>query len=347
MNDTVKNVSGKLALRCSACGATTEAACDCGVGYIPAGEYAIKLATEHPELSTRMIAEKSGVGYGTIHRARKSVDPNGSTEPQVGTVKSTDPNGSVEPHGKRVGKDGKLYKASKPARPSKPDPVRETVRANPTLPIADLVQQAGVGARRIGTVKREERIREEVRKEALEEVGAVAKRMGLSLTQQSKLDAYRRELEARFEVEREEWKRAYDKELNAKVAQLAQEQHGYDMQQVKKVQDALNVHKKPFNNDEYRDLLMALHPDNSDPVKRTDMFILVKQREFQLRNADEHDLRRKYNRMGIPPLPKDMEELLAQRELRQQELRLQRIETIKRKAEQTKAVADKLQTARS
>ena len=31
-------------LRCSSCGADSEAACDCGVTYVPAGEYAAKAA---------------------------------------------------------------------------------------------------------------------------------------------------------------------------------------------------------------------------------------------------------------------------------------------------------------
>jgi hypothetical protein len=63
---------------------------------------------------------------------------------------------------------GLVTTASSSPRAPKPDPVREAVRANPRASTAELAQQTSVGARRINTVRREEHIREEGRKEALE-----------------------------------------------------------------------------------------------------------------------------------------------------------------------------------
>jgi hypothetical protein len=81
---------------CSACGATTDAACDCGVAYVPAGQRAAEAVAANPELSDRAIAAEIGVDHKTVGAARKSV-------------------GEHSPPEKRVGKDGKRYKA-KPAK---------------------------------------------------------------------------------------------------------------------------------------------------------------------------------------------------------------------------------------
>ncbi len=82
-------------LECAGCGASTEARCDCGVAYVPAGVRAAKAVAETPGKSDRAIAAELGVGLGTVQRARK---------------KSTDPHESVEPPAKRIGKDGKARK---------------------------------------------------------------------------------------------------------------------------------------------------------------------------------------------------------------------------------------------
>lgn len=89
--------SASAHLACGKCGTIAEVKCDCGVDYIyvRASERAEKAIMEHPEKSDRSIAEKIGVGLGTVQRARKSTDPNGSVE-------------------KRIGKDGKKRKLPRP-----------------------------------------------------------------------------------------------------------------------------------------------------------------------------------------------------------------------------------------
>jgi hypothetical protein len=77
-------------LECSECGATTDAACDCGAPYIPARTRAAKAVAIHPFKSDRELARECGVGRTTIQRARKSGGPHGPPE--------------------RVGKDGKKYR---------------------------------------------------------------------------------------------------------------------------------------------------------------------------------------------------------------------------------------------
>jgi hypothetical protein len=91
-------------LECCKCGAMAETACNCGAPYVPAGDLAAKAVAANPDKSDRTIAAEIGVGKDTVRRARKSVGANAPTE-------------------KRVGKDGKSYKARKPTtRKPKPGP---------------------------------------------------------------------------------------------------------------------------------------------------------------------------------------------------------------------------------
>jgi hypothetical protein len=70
----------KQQLRCSDCGATTDAACACGVGYVPAHEYAAKAVQAHPEKSDRAIAAVLGIDHKTVGKARKAT---GEKNPQL------------------------------------------------------------------------------------------------------------------------------------------------------------------------------------------------------------------------------------------------------------------------
>jgi hypothetical protein len=84
-------------LRCTGCGTTQDAACDCGVGYVPLLSWIVTRLDE-PEnkgKSNVVIAKNMGVDEKTIRRARESMPPRQNAE--------------VE---KREGADGRLYKAS-------------------------------------------------------------------------------------------------------------------------------------------------------------------------------------------------------------------------------------------
>jgi Winged helix-turn-helix DNA-binding len=79
-------------IECSACGATADAACECGVAYVPAGVRAAKAVAENPGLSNRVIAAEIGVSEPTVRRAR------GASCDAPETV---------------IGRDGKQYAATK------------------------------------------------------------------------------------------------------------------------------------------------------------------------------------------------------------------------------------------
>ena len=59
-----------LEIGCSSCGATVDAACDCGVPYMPAGQRAAAAVAANPHKSNRAIAEEMGIDERTVRRAR-------------------------------------------------------------------------------------------------------------------------------------------------------------------------------------------------------------------------------------------------------------------------------------
>jgi hypothetical protein len=61
-------------IECTACGATADAACECGVAYVPAGVRAAKAIADNPEKSNRAIAAEIGVSEPTVRRARGASD---------------------------------------------------------------------------------------------------------------------------------------------------------------------------------------------------------------------------------------------------------------------------------
>jgi hypothetical protein len=78
------------ALACSSCGATAEATCGCGVGYVPMTEYVAR--RDDGSKSARVVAAELGVSKDAVHRARQVSQ---SATPE-----------------KRVGRDGKSYPAT-------------------------------------------------------------------------------------------------------------------------------------------------------------------------------------------------------------------------------------------
>jgi hypothetical protein len=87
-------------LQCTACGAEGQGSCDCGVGYVRAGDLVPKAIAANPELSNRAIAEEFGVSEFSVRKARNSVAIKNAPET-------------------RVGKDGKKYPAKRKADQSK------------------------------------------------------------------------------------------------------------------------------------------------------------------------------------------------------------------------------------
>jgi hypothetical protein len=75
-------------LHCVSCGVTQEAACDCGVGYMPAAKYmAAKMlanAERYSSMSDRAIAAEIGVSDKTVAAARASTAENSAVAKRVG-----------------------------------------------------------------------------------------------------------------------------------------------------------------------------------------------------------------------------------------------------------------------
>ena len=97
-------------IECSQCGATADAACNCGAPYVPKAIRATEAITKSPEKSSRAIAEEIGVSESTVRRAREST-------------------ASHDAVGKRTGKDGKVRKL--PQR--QPEPVETDDDVDPAL----------------------------------------------------------------------------------------------------------------------------------------------------------------------------------------------------------------------
>jgi hypothetical protein len=81
-------------LGCSSCGATTDAACDCGVPYLPAGQRAAAAVEANPERSDRSIAAEIGVDHKTVGAARRALGEHSPPD--------------------RIGRDGKRYRPKPP-----------------------------------------------------------------------------------------------------------------------------------------------------------------------------------------------------------------------------------------
>ena len=82
-----------LRLRCSSCGITADARCDCGAPYVVAGVLAQQAVVQFPEKSNCAIAEELGISEATVRRARNTGSSNDEPE-------------------KRIGRDGKQYPSS-------------------------------------------------------------------------------------------------------------------------------------------------------------------------------------------------------------------------------------------
>ncbi len=61
-----------LEIGCSSCGATVDAACECGVPYMPAGQRAAAAIAANPQMSDRAIAQEIGASHTTVQKARKA-----------------------------------------------------------------------------------------------------------------------------------------------------------------------------------------------------------------------------------------------------------------------------------
>lgn len=110
MSTATKVVRLPARLQCSACGASTRAACECNAPYVPAEERAARLLAENPDWSDRAIGIEAGVSHTTVQKVRKST---GNQLPV------------------RTGRDGKKRKL--PHKPSKAERHAKALAAAETM----------------------------------------------------------------------------------------------------------------------------------------------------------------------------------------------------------------------
>src|SRR5258706_6196974 len=84
MTATILRMHQPAVLECSTCAAPVEAACNCGVAYVPrASARATKTNADNPGMSVRTLAKKAGVSVGTAHQAKKADVQNRTVAIQV------------------------------------------------------------------------------------------------------------------------------------------------------------------------------------------------------------------------------------------------------------------------
>jgi hypothetical protein len=98
---------------CQGCGAETNAACNCGLPYLPKTQQAREAIAANPEKSDRAIAADIGVHHSTVQEARKQL--------------------AGDPPVERIGLDGKTRKM--PARQA-PEDVDEEIEVAPSGELA-------------------------------------------------------------------------------------------------------------------------------------------------------------------------------------------------------------------
>ena len=73
-----------LEIGCTACGATVDAACDCGAPYMPADQRVAEFDAANPGRPTREVAAALGMNRGTVSRARNSGAASAAPERVIG-----------------------------------------------------------------------------------------------------------------------------------------------------------------------------------------------------------------------------------------------------------------------
>ena len=241
----------KTKLVCSGCGAPGEGSCGCGVAYVKAGVRAEEVVKANPGKSNRAIAEESGLGLGTVQRARKKV---------------TDPNGSVE---KRTGKDGRTRampkpKPPKPAPPIKAKDVKGRV-AGIDIKVAPTIWQEfnerAQREQRSASAKINEMIVNEIE-------SGVDFRAELPKSAQEKLDAAMRQYQRKLDAEHAERMRGADEEVRKRViaegktyVASMKELEAKAWADQKHWREMTELLKHPLTIEEFKLILMCLHPD--------------------------------------------------------------------------------------
>jgi hypothetical protein len=261
-------------LVCSQCGAKGEMGCGCGVEYIRAADFAAKVVADpaNAEKSTRDLADATGLSNFTISKAR-----------QKSGVRNLTPNARVK------GSDGKSYMAHKPKRAAAP---KRHYAASEIMALHDVGKSNKEIAAEIG--KSERQVRhvvddERIRRDAV--TSAVTIDIDtLSPTANEKLAAAIRQEKRRLEVEYAARMQGIEEEVRLRVVAEGKEYLAMIKEREAKVykseqfwQSVANDHKPLFTVDQFKTILMCLHPDGQRTEdKLAEAFRLFKDKQVQL-----------------------------------------------------------------
>jgi hypothetical protein len=273
-------------LECVKCHATVEAKCNCGAGYkaVRAGA-ATDAAIADPanqEKSNRVLAEEIGVGEATVRRARKAGASNDAPK-------------------KRTGKNGVAQSTTK----RKPGP-SQTDKMNAAIAAVEPLVRAGVPLQirggldvktglshvtleaAVAVVK--EKMANEAKAQANTTDDVLVASAQFTKAQQEHLDAAKRRIERELKTGLAERLRGLDEEIRQRVLKEGKEYLAYLNEERIKARSAeewyqklINDHQAIFSPEEFKVILMALHPDNSASTEtRAKAFRLVNAKKPQL-----------------------------------------------------------------
>jgi transposase-like protein len=249
-------MEAEMKLRCSSCG--TEAACECGVAYITAGEYAAKVKADNPGKSNRALAAEFGVSRKTLDRVDTPTGPNVPVE-------------------KTIGLDGKARRPPKRRGNPDLDPAKEQAIAEAVLDAgmtydtaAETFDLASVQSVKIAVA------REQGRRDAPIDPTT------LPPSAQEKLQRAIKQVLRKHEAE-------YERRVQEGVKQVIDKTVlPHYNKKMDEFDEVIKSRKGVLTNEEFKLILSCLHPDQSaSPERLREAFNLFKSHELSLRGEKE------------------------------------------------------------
>jgi hypothetical protein len=273
-------------LVCSSCGAPGEGSCRCGVSYINPSDQKEQRKTLAKKLygegvTMEQIAAQLGVSQATISGDLGNLS---KTDKSKSTKTARNPKGAGRPKGAK----------SKPSQPRKPvkadqeDRAREIVRplvaAGESIDYVKLGKQHGIAH---VTVEKAARI-ETVLLHETTDIDTLPK------TAKDKLEIAKRMLERKLNAEHALRMRGLDEEVRQRVLAEGKE-YLADLEQMRErayknekfYRELINDRKPLFTADQFRHILMCLHPDGErTATKLAEAFRLFNDKKLQLTGSN-------------------------------------------------------------
>jgi DNA-binding CsgD family transcriptional regulator len=267
----------KTSLVCSDCGAPGQGSCNCGAPYITPGERAEAAVKANPGKSDRAIADEIGVSAPTVGKARK----------KAATVNDF----TVE---KRTGKDGKARK--QPARKSRAETTPKAIEREARVAklmdagksIKEIAAELGMIERHVAQVVEHVRIAREAEANIVDRLSIDPTTLAPSA--KAKLEIAKRMMERELNTQHVARMRELDEEVRQRVlnetkeylAMLKAREEEAD-KTIATYREFTNNHEAVFTSDEFRTVLMCLHPDGQrTSEKLSNAFRLFNNKKFQL-----------------------------------------------------------------